>query len=116
MATGHAPFVVLNRTANPLVKALLRSPLHRLASGSLALITVTGQFSGREYTFPVGYSESDGHVRIVVRSPERKRWWRNVLQPAPVRLRLRGAERTGTAMASGDEQSGVTVEVELDPA
>jgi hypothetical protein len=116
MATGHAPFAVFNRTANPLVKGLLRSPLHRLASRNLALITVTGRSSGREYTFPVGYSESDGHVLIVVGLPERKRWWRNLLQPAPVRLRLGGVERTGTAVASGDERSGVTVEVKLDPA
>lgn len=116
MATGHGQFAVFNRTANPLVKGLLRSPLHRLASGSLALITVTGRSSGREYTFPVGYSEKDGRVLIVVGWPERKRWWRNLLQPAPVRLRLRGVERTGTAVASGDEKRGVTVEVELDAA
>jgi len=116
MATGHAPFAVFNRTVNPLVKGLLRSPLHRLASGNLALITVTGRCSGREYTFPVGYSEGDGRVLIVVGLVERKRWWRNLLQPAPVRLRLGGAERTGTAVASGDERSRVIVEVKLDPA
>jgi hypothetical protein len=116
MAAGHAPFAFFNRAANPFVTGLLRSPLHRLASGNLALITVTGRLSGREYTFPVGYSESDGRLLIGVGAAEQKRWWRNLRQPAPVRLRLRGAERTGIAMASGDEQSGVTVEVKLDPS
>jgi hypothetical protein len=113
---GHAPFAVFNRTANPLVKGLLRSPLHRLVSGNLALITVTGRLSGREYTFPVGYRERGGHVVIFVGMPEQKRWWRNLVQPAQVRLRLRGGERTGTGVALGDVRSGVTVEVELDAA
>lgn len=115
MPKGHAPFAVFNRTANPLIKGVLLSPVHWLASGSLALITVTGRRSGREYTFPVGYSERDSGVVIGVGWPERKRWWRNLLKPAPVRLRLRGAERTGSAVATGDERSGITVEVELDP-
>src|SRR5438034_1239565 len=32
--SGHAPFAVFNRTANPAIKLLLRSPLHPLASGA----------------------------------------------------------------------------------
>lgn len=67
--------MVFNRTANPVIKGLLRSPFHRLASGNLALITVTGRHSGREYTFPVGYTERDGRVLIGVGWPERKTWW-----------------------------------------
>jgi hypothetical protein len=66
-----------------LIKGLLRSPLHRLASGYLALITVTGRRSGREYTFPVGYSERNGRVVIGVGWPERKSWLRNLREPAP---------------------------------
>ncbi len=34
---------------------------------------------------------------------------------APVRVRLRGADRTGQAHASVDDGGGVTVEVLLDP-
>jgi hypothetical protein len=113
---GHAPFAVLNRTANPLIKGLLRSPLHRLASGNLALITVTGLRTGREHTFPVGFAQHDSCVLITVGSPERKRWWRNLPEPAPVRLRLRGTERSGSGVAQGDERTGVRVEVKLDPA
>jgi hypothetical protein len=116
VAHGHAFFAVFNRTLNPLVKGLLRSPLQGVASGGLVLITVTGRRSGREHTFPTGYEQDGDRVLIEVGWPERKLWWRNLTEPAPVRLRLRGAERTGTAVARGDEQSGVTVEVELDPA
>ena len=115
MARGHAPFGVLNRTGNPALALLLRSPLHRLASRQLALITVTGRRSGRAYTFPVAYSDDGDVVTIGVGWPERKRWWRNLRgDGALVRLRLRGAERTGHAVAAGDEASGVNVEVRLD--
>jgi deazaflavin-dependent oxidoreductase (nitroreductase family) len=115
MTRGHAPFAISNRTVNPVVKGLLSSPLHRVASGSLLLITVTGRRSGREYTFPTGYREQGDRVLITVGWPERKRWWHNLTEPAPVRVRLRGEERTGTAVARGDERSGVTVEIDLDP-
>jgi hypothetical protein len=116
MAKGHAPWALLNRTGNPARKALLRSPLHRLASRQLALITVTGRSSRREYTLPVGYRRQGNTVQIEVGWAERKRWWRNLRgEGAPVRLRIEGREMTGHAVARGDEQSGVTVEVDLRP-
>lgn len=114
--SGHAPFAVFNRTANPLIRLLLSSPLHAPLSRRLALITVTGRRSGREYTFPVDYEQAGELVTITVGWPERKRWWRNLMGGAPVRLRLHGTERTGQAVARGDERTGVTVEVRLDPA
>ena len=112
---GHAPFAVFNRTANPVIKGLLQSPLHPLAvSRRLALITVTGRRSGREYTFPVGYRQDGDRVTIGIDWPERKVWWRNLRDGGSVRLRLRGEERTGHAVVEGDEQSGVKVVVQLD--
>ena len=116
MPTGHGFFAVLNRTANPVVRLLLRSPAHRALSGRLALITVTGRRSGRRFTFPVGYRRVDGRVEIAVGSPERKRWWRNLRGGGPVLIRLRGTEHRGRAEAHGDEASGVTVVVMLDQA
>jgi len=115
---SHTPFAVLNRTANPVLSALLRSPLHRPVSGQLALIAVRGRRTGREYTFPTGYRQAgDDRVTITVGWPERKRWWRNLRgEGAPVRLWLHGAERTGHAVAEGDETSRVTVEITLGPA
>jgi hypothetical protein len=108
-------WAVWNRTANPVVRLVLRSPLHGLLSRRTALTTVTGRRSGREFTFPVGYEQRGDSVRITVGSPEHKRWWRNLTDAgAPVRMRLRGVERSGHAVASGDERSGVTVEIALD--
>jgi deazaflavin-dependent oxidoreductase (nitroreductase family) len=112
---GHAGFAILNRTGNTVVRALLRTPLHRVASGRIALITVTGRRSGRAYTFPVGYSQDGDRVTIGVGWPERKVWWRNLRDGGQVRLRLRGVERTGHARAHGDVRTGVTVLVDLDP-
>jgi hypothetical protein len=113
-SAGHTRFAVLNRTMNPVIGAVLRSPAHRLLSGQLALITVTGRVSGREYTIPVLYERDGDTVRIEVGWPERKRWWRNLTGAGgDVRVRLGGEERTGHAVAHGDEASGVTVEVTL---
>ena len=115
MPEGHAPFAVFNKVGNPGIKALLRSPLHRVASGRLALITVTGRRSGREYTFPVDYRRDGQTVTIGVGWPGRKVWWRNLRgEGAPVRLRLRGRDLTGHAVAHGEPESGVTVKVALD--
>jgi hypothetical protein len=116
MASSHAPFVLVNRAINPLVRAVLRSPAHGLLSGHLALITVTGRRSGHTFTFPVGYHMQGERVTIGVDWPERKRWWRNLRDGAPVELWLRGVRRTGSARARGDEHTGVTVDVELDGA
>ncbi len=67
-------------------------------------------------TFPVGYRRDGDRVTIGVALPQRKVWWRNLLgEGAPVRLRIRGADRAGHAVVRGDERSGVTVEVTLDP-
>ena len=115
MPEGHAPFAVFNRVGNPAIALVLRSPLHALASRQLALITVTGRRSGRAYTFPVGYRRDGDVVTIGVGWPQRKLWWRNLTGAgAPVRMRIRGAEHAGHAVAHGDERRGVTVEVTLD--
>jgi hypothetical protein len=74
---------------------------------------VTGRRSGRTYTFPVGYQRDGERVTIGIDWPERKRWWRNLVDEAPVELLLAGERRTGTAVARGDEQTGVTVDVTL---
>ena len=112
---GHAPFALWNRSGNHLVAALLRSPLHPLVSRHVALISVTGRRTGAEHTFPVGYQETNDALTIPVMCPQRKLWRRNLRDGATVRLRRRGADRTGQARARVDDRGGVTVEVLLDP-
>ena len=116
MAGSRTPFVVLNRVVNPVMRGVLRSPAHGLLSSRLALLTVTARRSGRTFTFPVGYRKDGDRVTIGVASPERKRWWRNLVDAAPVEIWLAGVRRAGTGQARGDEHAGVTVEIQLDGA
>ena len=83
---------------NPLLRAILRSPLHPLLSRGLLLLTFTGRRSGERFTIPVGY-QADGDGRLVVMASEapKKQWWKNFRRPGAVEVLLRGRRRTGTA-------------------
>ena len=117
MADTRFPFSVINQTANRVTRPLLRSRWHGVLSDRLLLLTVTGRKSGRVFTIPVSYLEQGEKIVIEPSAPERKLWWRNLRGAgAPVRVRLRGRDRTGHAVASGDERTGVRVEVTLDPS
>jgi len=80
------------RLGNAFVRALLRSPAHRLLSGSLVLIRVRGRRTGTLRTFPVMYAREGDSLWVVCGEADRKSWWRNLQEPAPVGLRLRGKE------------------------
>lgn len=80
----------MQRVGNLFMIALLRSPLHCLASGSLVLITYRGRSSGRRFTLPVLYAEHDATLTIFVGHPEQKQWWRNLRGGADVDVWLRG--------------------------
>lgn len=90
MASGDQPFqaMPMQRFFNALVVWLLCSPLHRILSGRLAVVTVTGRKTGRAYHIPVGYAEHDDEV--LVGSPGT--WTRNLRDGAPASLRIRGRE------------------------
>ena len=116
MPEGHALFAVTNRTVNHAVKAILRSPAHGALSKRLVLMTVTGRRTGKRHSFPVAYDQDGAdHLRIHIDWPERKVWWRNLKSPAPVSVRLRGVQRTGTGEAQGDPKTELWVDVRLDP-
>jgi hypothetical protein len=72
---------------------VLRSPLHRLLSGGMLLVTVTGRRSGRAYTLPVSYLQ-DGDL-LLVTSMRHRSWWRNLRGGAVVAMWLAGRERRG---------------------
>lgn len=62
---------------NPIVVAVLRSPLHRLLSRSVAVVRYRGRRSGREITTPTQYVRQGDDVIILVGRPDTKTWWRN---------------------------------------
>lgn len=86
--------------ANPVIKAVLRSPLHRLMSKSLMTLTFTGRKSGKRYSMPVGYLERGKKLFVFSHSA----WSNNFRGGAPVAVRLRGKELRGTASVIEDRQ------------
>ena len=85
---GPSPIVLwLFRMGNPLMRALLRSPLHGLLSGMLMLLSYTGRKSSRTYTIPIGYFDWDADELMAFTSA---RWWTNLRDGAPVTLLLKG--------------------------
>lgn len=112
---ARLPFLIANRTFNPALGVILRSPAHRLVSGRLALITYTGRRSGREYTIPVLYRDKGNEVTIAVGWPNRKVWWRNLTgEGGPVSLVVRGTKLHGHAVATRDPGRDALVRVQVD--
>jgi F420H(2)-dependent quinone reductase len=84
---------------NPFLVALLRTPVHRLFGRSLAVLTVRGVRTGRRYRFPVRFAEGRGVVYVIPGGHEHKMWWRNLVRPHVVGLRVRGRDLTGVGQA-----------------
>jgi hypothetical protein len=112
---SRAPFLAVNRIVNPALITILRSPIHGLASGRVALITYTGRRSGREYTIPCFYRDKGDEVTIPVGWPERKVWWHNLTgDGGPVRLLVQGHELRGHAIATRDAGRDALVRVRVE--
>jgi len=82
------------KIANPLVKALLRSPAHGRLSNQLMLLTYQGRTSGKQYTIPIGYFPwAKGQVIAFTSA----RWFVNVRDGRPVTLLIKRRPVTATA-------------------
>jgi hypothetical protein len=90
---------VRNRVVNPLVRALLRSPAHRVMSRGVLLLTYTGRRSGRRYTLPVQYARAD-HGLILWPAHPRP-------QAVVAQLRVAGRELHGTAQVLVDDPAQI---------
>jgi deazaflavin-dependent oxidoreductase (nitroreductase family) len=82
---------------NPMMKWMLRSPLHGILDKRTLVIRYKGRKSGKVYETPVNYVQEDGSLLIT--SYRQRTWWRNLLGSAPVDVILKGKERHGTAEA-----------------
>src|SRR3712207_387620 len=76
---------------NPTMKAVLRSPLHRVMSKHLIVLSFYGRNSGKRYATPIGYIQRDNCLWLFTHS----NWWKN-LRDASVSVRLRGKDVRGT--------------------
>lgn len=93
---------LLIKAQNPLMKWLLRSPLHGLVSGKYVLIMFTGRRSGKAYMTPVQYIQAGEELYII--TSEGYTWWKNLRGGAEVMLHLRGKDYLGYAVTSTDPQ------------
>lgn len=107
----------VTRAFNRLAVGLTTVPvLGGVVGRNLVEIRYTGRKSGCSFQTPVNYRLSGDQVTINVMAPDAKSWWRNFLgDGGPITLlNFRGADRSGHAVATRDEQGRVTVRVQLD--
>lgn len=85
--TGRRPLMArLMRIVNPMMRTLLRSPLHGVLSRRMLVITFRGRRSGRTYSTPIAYFPVGSDLFVAGGAP----WWRNITDGSTVGLRLRG--------------------------
>jgi hypothetical protein len=87
---------LLYAALNPVMRGLLRSPLHGIASLSLCILNYRGRKSARAYSTPLSYMREGSLVRLL--SSHETRWWVNFLdEPALVELEIAGRKHRGSA-------------------
>ncbi|ARS90137.1 hypothetical protein [Natrarchaeobaculum aegyptiacum] len=118
MATAGANVLVRSamwierRLVNPIVDRILRSRLHPLLSGRLAVLSYEGRVSGERFSTPVLY-ERDGETIAVTTGRRAVTWWKNFRNPHPATLWIGGEpiETTGQAITDADAIAAWTDEL-----
>ena len=87
---------------NPLMRLVLSSPLHFVASGSLLLMRYRGRRSGIWRTTPLRYVEDGDVFRCF--SSQNTQWWRNLQGGAQVTLTVRGKRQGSEATVVTDQE------------
>ena len=90
---------------NPIVRLLLRSPIHRFWSCSFMLITFKGRKSGKRYTTPVRYVRNGSTIRCFTSAENQ--WWRNLRGGADVVLRVEGSSKAYHAIVIADDPTSI---------
>ena len=87
---------ILYAVINPLIRGVLRSPLHWLGSRNLAILCYAGRQSGHPYETPLSYVRDDRTILFL--SSRQTRWWTNFKAgPAPVQVELENKRYPGQA-------------------
>ncbi|CAA0081709.1 Uncharacterised protein [Halioglobus japonicus] len=90
---------------NPIMRNLLRSPLHGITSDNIGIVYFTGRKSGRNLSTPLSYTREENIVRLL--SNQNTRWWVN-FRGADVRVEMEMARTRypGTAvLLEGDSEA-----------
>lgn len=95
------PSPTLIKMGNPLVRALLGSPLHKVLDDSCLVLHLTGRKTGRRYNIPVGYVDMGGKLTVVTVA----RWRVNLRGGADVEVTQHGCLRLMHALLEEDPAS-----------
>jgi F420H(2)-dependent quinone reductase len=90
---------------NPIVRSVLRSPLHGAVDGALLILHVRGRRTGRQYDIPVGYVDLDGRFVVVTQHS----WRANLRGVTDVDVMHQGRRRT--MHADLDEEPGAVATI-----
>ena len=89
---------------NPVMKTILKSPVHKVVSEGILIITFTGIKSGKEYSTPISYFMENDTVYCFTHA----QWWRNLAQGAEVKVRLKGQDTVGFAEVEAEDMAQKT--------
>ena len=84
---------------NPIMKTILRSPLHKMISGQILIISFKGRKSGKEYNTPVSYFRETDKVYVFTHA----NWWKNLVGGVQVQVRIQGQDFLGQAEPIADD-------------
>ena len=82
---------LLYSALNPVMTALLRSPIHGIASANLCIFSYRGRRTGKSYSTPLSFMREGSIVRLL--SSHNTRWWKNFLD-GPVAVDIEIGRRT----------------------
>lgn len=94
----------LRNLVNPTMSALLKSPVHRLFSGNILLLTFKGCKTGKSYTTPLSYAREGNRILCFTDAG----WSRNLQGGAPVTVMVRRKvlEGIGESITDDPERIG----------
>jgi hypothetical protein len=90
---------------NPVMRSLLRSPLHGITSHNIGIVHFTGRKSGRKLSTPLSYTREGNIVRLL--SNQSTRWWLNFRgEGVKVEMEIARQRYPGTAvLLEGDSEA-----------
>jgi len=90
---------------NPVMRSLLRSPLHGITSHNIGIVHFSGRKSGRRLSTPLSYTREGNIVRLL--SNQSTRWWLNFRgEGAKVEMEIARQRYPGTALLlEGDSEA-----------
>jgi hypothetical protein len=88
---------------NTVMRGVLRSPLHRVVSKSVLILSFTGRRSGRSISTPLSYLREGDTLTLFTSAA----WRKNLNGGALVRLWMQGREYNGWAETCEDDKQAV---------